>query len=156
MTQGVFFNDMRDKRAVDMSYHIRDFCQKQAITVPPPAPSEPPAYPPGFSKPAQDDKIGQCQPRAQKMEETTFDDLFLRVRLVAATEETHLMRSMEICTSLFGQYLVQQASIACRSTLDPCAEISCLRGMPFLNMLDAVIMCSRDDCICLGLYMHGT
>ena len=81
VTQGAFFNDMRDESAVDMSYTIRDFCQKYSIKVPSAAPSTPPGYPPSCSKPAQDEKSPQSQPRAHKMEETTFDDLFLRVRL---------------------------------------------------------------------------
>lgn len=79
MTQGAFFNDMRDENAVDMSSTIRDFCQKHSIKVPPAAPSDPPGHPPSCSKPAQAEKSSKSQPRAHKMEETTFDDLFLRV-----------------------------------------------------------------------------
>ena len=78
--QGAFFNDMRDESALDLSFNIREFCQKHSIKVPPPTPSDPPAYPSACSKPAQVEKSPQSQPRAHKMEEITFDDLFLRVR----------------------------------------------------------------------------
>lgn len=80
VTQGAFYNDMRDESAVDMSFNIREFCQKHSIQVPPPTPSDPLAYPHACSKPAQVEKSPQSQPRAHMMEETTFDDLFLRVR----------------------------------------------------------------------------
>ena len=88
VTQGIFFNDMRDESAVDMSYNVRDFCHKHSIKVPPPAPDDPPGYPPSCSKPAHDEKSPQSQPRAHKMEETTFDDLFLRVRFWLRLHET--------------------------------------------------------------------
>ena len=88
VTQGTFYNDMRDESAVDMSYSIRDFCQQQSVKVPPPAPSVPPAYPPACSRPAQDDKSPQSQPRAHKMEETTFDNLFLRVIFTLSLQVT--------------------------------------------------------------------
>ena len=79
--QGVFYVDMRDASAVDMSVPIKEFCQNQNVGVPAPAPSNPPAYPLAFHKATQHDRDSEWQPRSVKMEDFTFNDLFLRVGL---------------------------------------------------------------------------
>ena len=70
---------MRDRSAIDMSHNIRQFCQEHGIGVPPDAPADPPAFPSTFHKDTHHDRHSKSQPRAAKMEDTTFNDLFLRV-----------------------------------------------------------------------------
>ena len=73
---------MRSKVAVDYSTEIRQFCEDNDIQGPPPAPSPAPPCPPSFAKAPYFDRSTQCEPRAKVMEETTFNDLFLRVTAV--------------------------------------------------------------------------
>lgn len=76
--QGDFYNDMRDD-GTDLSLDVRQFCRDRNISVPAPKPSAPPAYPPGSSNAPYFSRSTQCEPRTRSMEDTTFNDLFLRV-----------------------------------------------------------------------------
>ena len=78
MLQGDFYNDMRDD-GTDLSLDVRQFCRDRNISVPAPKPSAPPAYPPGSSNAPYFSRSTQCEPRTRSMEDTTFNDLFLRV-----------------------------------------------------------------------------
>ncbi|KAL0054354.1 hypothetical protein WJX82_007541 [Trebouxia sp. C0006] len=76
--EGDFYNDMRDD-GTDLSLDVRQFCRDRNISVPAPKPSAPPAYPPGSSNAPYFSRSTQCEPRTRSMEDTTFNDLFLRV-----------------------------------------------------------------------------
>lgn len=81
---------MRDGSAVDMSHNIRQFCQEHHVGVPPGAPGDPPAFPPGFHKDTHHDRHSLNPPRAEKMEDTTFNDLFLRVSFTKLLYQVYL------------------------------------------------------------------
>ncbi len=76
--QGDFYNDMRAD-GTDLSLDVRQFCRDRNISVPAPKPSAPPAYPPGSANAPYFSRSTQCEPRTKRMEDTTFNDLFLRV-----------------------------------------------------------------------------
>ncbi|KAA6427035.1 MAG: hypothetical protein FRX49_02792 [Trebouxia sp. A1-2] len=76
--EGDFYNDMRND-GTDLSLNVRQFCRDRNISVPAPKPSAPPAYPPGSANAPYFSRSTQCEPRTKRMEDTTFNDLFLRV-----------------------------------------------------------------------------
>jgi len=69
---------MRDD-GTDLSLEVRQFCRDRNVSVPAPKPSAPPAYPPGSANAPYFSRSTQCEPRTKSMEDTTFNDLFLRV-----------------------------------------------------------------------------
>ncbi|KAL0025725.1 hypothetical protein WJX77_007569 [Trebouxia sp. C0004] len=76
--EGDFYNDMRDD-GTDLSLDVRQFCRDRNISVPAPKPFAPPAYPPGSANAPYFNRSTQCEPRTKIMEDTIFNDLFLRV-----------------------------------------------------------------------------
>ena len=111
--QGDFYNDMRDD-GTDLSLDVRQFCRDRNISVPAPKPSAPPAYPPGSANAPYFSRSTQCEPRTKSMEDTTFNDLFLRVGAFIATQSMSNHAGFHTAESLVhscSQHVCRQSTL---------------------------------------------